>query len=240
MEKQQKIVSMFNNIASTYDIANRILSFGVDKNWRKQGSEIAFSIYDRDKVELIVDVACGTGDMMSFWETVARKKDVSVSHIVGIDPSTEMVKVGQKKYPQFEFKIASATEMGLNRETADIISISYGIRNVVEREKAFEEFYANLKSGGLLVILEFTKDKNSSFITKVRDFYMNTVLPKVGGLISGDKEAYRYLPDSITDFVDSEQMVSELTKVGFEVVENRSFSMGISSLFIARKGEKDV
>ncbi|EJF05876.1 methylase involved in ubiquinone/menaquinone biosynthesis [Thiovulum sp. ES] len=240
MEKQQKIVSMFNNIASTYDIANRVLSFGVDKNWRKKGAEIAFSIYDRDKVELIVDVACGTGDMMDFWENVARRKDVSISHVVGIDPSTEMVKVGQKKFPQFEFKIASATEMGINRESADIISISYGIRNVVEREKAFEEFYANLKSGGLLVILEFTKDKKNSFATKMRDFYMNTVLPKVGGMISGDKEAYQYLPDSITDFVDSEQMVSELQKVGFEVLENRSFSMGISSLFIARKGETDV
>jgi demethylmenaquinone methyltransferase/2-methoxy-6-polyprenyl-1,4-benzoquinol methylase len=240
MEKQQKIVSMFNNIASTYDIANRILSFGVDKNWRKKGAEIAFLIYDREKVELIVDVACGTGDMMDFWETVARRKDVSVSHIVGIDPSTEMVKVGQKKFPQFEFKIASATEMGINPESADIISISYGIRNVVEREKAFEEFYKNLKSGGLLVILEFTKDKKSSFATKMRDFYMNTVLPKVGGLISGDKEAYQYLPDSITGFVDSEQMVSELQKAGFEILENRSFSMGISSLFIARKGEIDV
>jgi demethylmenaquinone methyltransferase/2-methoxy-6-polyprenyl-1,4-benzoquinol methylase len=237
MEKQQKIVSMFDNIAKTYDIANRVLSFGVDKNWRKKGCDMALTHYDRDQIDLVVDVACGTGDMMDFWDKVSKKREISISHILGIDPSVGMVDVARKKFPNFEFKIATATETNLESETVDILSISYGIRNVIEREKAFSEFYRTLKNGGLVVILEFTKNPNRTLSHRVRDFYMNNILPFVGGVISGNREAYNYLPNSIGDFVSSEQMVEELQNAGFQILENRSFSMGISSLFIARKGE---
>jgi demethylmenaquinone methyltransferase/2-methoxy-6-polyprenyl-1,4-benzoquinol methylase len=240
MDKQQKIVSMFDNIAKSYDIANRILSFGVDKNWRKKGINLALSTYQKEDIDLIVDVACGTGDMMGFWEKEARKLEIEVAHILGIDPSVGMVDVGKKKFPQFEFKIASATEMGLESDSADIISIAYGIRNVVEREKAFVEFFKTLKSGGLVVILEFTKDRKRGLVSRSRDFYMNKILPILGGMISGNREAYTYLPNSIGDFVSSEEMVAELESVGFETIHNLSFSMGVSSLIIARKGVSDV
>jgi demethylmenaquinone methyltransferase/2-methoxy-6-polyprenyl-1,4-benzoquinol methylase len=178
--------------------------------------------------------------MMGFWEKEARKLEIEVAHILGIDPSVGMVDVGKKKFPQFEFKIASATEMGLESDSADIISIAYGIRNVVEREKAFVEFFKTLKSGGLVVILEFTKDRKRGLVSRSRDFYMNKILPILGGMISGNREAYTYLPNSIGDFVSSEEMVAELESVGFETIHNLSFSMGVSSLIIARKGVSDV
>jgi len=236
MEKQQKIVSMFDNIASTYDLANRVLSFGVDKSWRKKGCQLAYNHIGKNKLDQIVDVACGTGDMMSFWDNTAKKMKVEVNSILGIDPSVGMVKVGEEKFPNFEFKIASATELGLENSSVDIISISYGIRNVMEREKAFSEFYSKLKDGGLVVILEFTKNPDGGIFTKLRDFYMTKLIPLIGGIISRNREAYSYLPNSIDGFITSKEMVAELEKTGFTILENRSFSMGISSLFIARKG----
>jgi demethylmenaquinone methyltransferase/2-methoxy-6-polyprenyl-1,4-benzoquinol methylase len=235
MEKQKKIISMFDEIAKTYDIANRVLSFGVDKSWRKKGCNLAYKYLGKSKVNLIVDVACGTGDMMDFWAKIAKKNKVEVNKILGIDPSIGMVEVGKKKFPEFEFKIATATDLEIDDNSADIISIAYGIRNVVEREKAFQEFYQKLNSGGLVVILEFTKSEANGIIPKIRDFYMKKMLPFVGGLISKNREAYKYLPDSIDNFITSKQMITELENSGFKILENRNFSLGVSSLFIAQK-----
>jgi demethylmenaquinone methyltransferase/2-methoxy-6-polyprenyl-1,4-benzoquinol methylase len=235
MEKQKKIVSMFDNIAKTYDLANRILSFGIDKSWRKQGCNLAFYHYDKKSIAKIVDVATGTGDMMSYWDKIAKKQNIEIKKLIGIDPSIGMVEIGKKKFPNFEFQISSATELNLENDSIDIISISYGIRNVVERQKAWNEFYKKLKNNGLVVILEFTKRPNENFISKIRDFYMKVLLPKVGGFISKNREAYEYLPNSIDNFIDSDKMILELKEAGFKVLENRSFSMGISSLFIAKK-----
>jgi len=235
MEKQKKIISMFDEIAKTYDIANRVLSFGVDKSWRKKGCNLAYKYLGKSKVDLIVDVACGTGDMMDFWAKIAKKNKVEVNKILGIDPSIGMVEVGKKKFPEFEFKIATATDLEIDDNSADIISIAYGIRNVVEREKAFQEFYQKLNSGGLVVILEFTKSEANGIIPKIRDFYMKKMLPFVGGLISKNREAYKYLPDSIDNFITSKQMITELENSGFKILENRNFSLGVSSLFIAQK-----
>jgi demethylmenaquinone methyltransferase/2-methoxy-6-polyprenyl-1,4-benzoquinol methylase len=240
MEKQEKIVSMFDNIAKTYDVANRVLSFGVDKSWRKKGCELAFQHNGSDKLDLIVDVACGTGDMMSFWRQTAENMGIEINSILGVDPSVGMVDVGRKKFPELEFKIASATDIGIENESADIISISYGIRNVVEREEAFREFHKKLKNGGLVVILEFTKDSKGGIFTKLRDFYMTKILPVLGGIISRNREAYSYLPNSIDGFITAEEMENELKRAGFSILENRSFSMGISSLFIAKKDNLDV
>ena len=226
---------MFDEIAKTYDIANRVLSFGVDKSWRKKGCNLAYKYLGKSKVNLIVDVACGTGDMMDFWAKIAKKNKVEVNKILGIDPSIGMVEVGKKKFPEFEFKIATATDLEIDDNSADIISIAYGIRNVVEREKAFQEFYQKLNSGGLVVILEFTKSEANGIIPKIRDFYMKKMLPFVGGLISKNREAYKYLPDSIDNFITSKQMITELENSGFKILENRNFSLGVSSLFIAQK-----
>jgi len=235
MEKQKKIISMFDEIAKTYDIANRVLSFGVDKSWRKKGCNLAYKYLGKSQVNLIVDVACGTGDLMIDWAKTAKKNKIEVTKIIGIDPSIGMVEVGKKKFPEFEFKIATATDLEIDDNSADIISIAYGIRNVVEREKAFQEFYQKLNSGGLVVILEFTKSEANGIIPKIRDFYMKKMLPFVGGLISKNREAYKYLPDSIDNFITSKQMITELENSGFKILENRNFSLGISSLFIAKK-----
>ncbi len=235
MEKQEKIVSMFDDIAGTYDTANRVMSMGVDIAWRKQACDLAFEYLGKQEIDRIIDVACGTGDMMGHWQKQAAKAEIKVNEIVGVDPSNGMVDVARKKFPDFNYHIAKATEIPLEEDKADIVSITYGIRNVVERQEAFYEFNRVLKQGGLVVILEFMKQEKKTLKDKIRDFYMHKILPYVGGAISRNLAAYTYLPDSIENFVTIEGMQAELEKAGFEMLYTQSFSMDISTLFIARK-----
>lgn len=235
MEKQEKIVSMFNNIAGTYDIANRVLSMGIDKSWRNKACNKTFELYGKKDIEKIVDVACGTGDMILFWQQVAKENGINLKNIIGIDPSVGMMEVGKKKLPDVEFIEAYATQMPLIDKSTDIISISYGIRNVVQRQEAFDEFARVLKKDGLVVINEFTKNKKENLLDHLTDFYLNKVLPVLGGLISKNKEAYRYLPDSIDEFLTTENLCKELKQSGLEPVYVKAFSMNISTLIIAKK-----
>ena len=235
MGKQEKIVSMFNDIAGTYDIANRVLSMGIDKSWRDKACNLAYSFYGKQDVSKIVDVACGTGDMIDFWQKTAAKNGIHLKNIVGVDPSVGMMEVAKKKLPEVEFIEAGAAQMPLEGDSADIISISYGIRNVVERQEAFNEFARVLKKNGLVVILEFTKNKKQNALDHITDFYMNKILPTLGGLISRNKEAYTYLPNSIDEFLTQENLCEELKQAGLEPIYVKGFSMNISTLFIARK-----
>ena len=116
-----------------------------------------------------------------------------------------------------------------------MISISYGIRNVVDRVEALQEFNRALKPKGLVMILEFTKQDRSGVVNKMVDFGMKKVLPRVGGLISKNYEAYKYLPDSIEEFLTTEMLARELEEAGFEMKYTKSFSMGISTLLVAQK-----
>ena len=234
-QKQDKIVEMFDDIASTYDLANRVLSFGIDKQWRKKGCNKAYDILNLNHLSQITDVATGTGDLLLYWRDIALKKDIKVDNFVGVDPSVGMLNVAKDKVDFAEFLEGKAQKLPLEDESTDIISISYGIRNVVDRVEALNEFNRALKPNGMVVILEFTKQEKSGFISKVTDFYMKKVLPTIGGLVSKNYEAYRYLPDSIEEFLTTKMLEDELINAGFEMKFVESFSMGISTLLVAQK-----
>jgi demethylmenaquinone methyltransferase/2-methoxy-6-polyprenyl-1,4-benzoquinol methylase len=240
-EKQQKIVEMFDDIASTYDAANRVLSMGIDIQWRKKGCDKAFEILGKNTLGQITDVATGTGDLLIYWREQAAKKGITIDKYVGIDPSVGMLDVARKKVDFAEFIVGKAQELPVEDGASDIISISYGIRNVVDRVEALQEFNRALKPGGIVVILEFTKQDRSGLLDKVVDFGMKKVLPRVGGFISKNYEAYRYLPDSIEEFLTTEMLSTELEEAGFEMKYIQSFSMGISTLLVAQKvrGERN-
>lgn len=235
MEKQEKIVNMFDDIAPTYDRANRVLSLGIDIKWRKKACDLTYAHGGKKEISQILDVACGTGDMMGHWEKQATKNDIHVTKIIGADPSSGMMEVGKKKFPNFEFVKAKATELPFDYESTDIISISYGIRNVIDRQKALEEFHRILKPKGYVVILEFTKSDKKGFLYSLRDFYLQKILPSIGGSISKNKEAYTYLPNSIEGFLSTKKLQEELEDIGFEMIYAKGFSMDISTLFIAQK-----
>lgn len=234
-EKQEKIVTMFDDIASTYDLANRVLSFGIDKQWRRKGCNKAYEILGDKALTQITDVATGTGDLLIFWRDIAKQRGVEVESFVGVDPSVGMLSVAKEKVDFATFIEGKAQELPIADERTDIISISYGIRNVVDRVEALQEFYRALKPGGMVVILEFTKQDRSGIVNKCVDFGMKKVLPRVGGLISKNYEAYKYLPDSIEEFLTTEMLENELKEAGFEMKYVKSFSMGISTLLVAQK-----
>jgi len=234
-EKQEKIVGMFDEIAGTYDLANRVLSFGIDVQWRKKGCDKAYELLRKRRIERIADVATGTGDLLLHWRDRAAKKGIEVANFVGIDPSTGMLEVARKKVDFADFIEGKAQELPLEDESTEIISISYGIRNVVDRKEALREFYRALKPGGMVVILEFTKQEKRGLTAPLVDLYMKKILPAVGGLVSKNYAAYRYLPDSIEEFLTGEKLIEELEESGFEMRYVKPFSMGISTLFVAEK-----
>jgi len=234
-EKQDKIVHMFDDIASTYDKANRVLSMGIDIQWRKKGCDKAFEILGKKALGQVTDVATGTGDLLIYWKEQAQKNGVSIDKYVGIDPSVGMLEVARGKVDFAEFIEGKAQVLPLEDESSDVISISYGIRNVVDRVEALQEFNRALKPGGLVVILEFTKQERQGIIDKIVDFGMKNILPRVGGFISKNYEAYKYLPDSIEEFLTTEMLSKELEEAGFEMKYTKSFSMGISTLLVAQK-----
>ena len=233
--KQENIVTMFDDIASTYDLTNRVLSFGIDKQWRKKGCDKAYELLGKEELTQITDVACGTGDLLLYWRDRAKKHGISVNKYVGVDPSVGMLKVAKEKVNFADFLEGKAQELPVADEGTDIISISYGIRNVVDRVEALQEFNRALKPGGMVVILEFTKQEKSGFSSKLVDFYMKKVLPTIGGFVSKNYAAYRYLPDSIEEFLTTEMLKEELQEAGFEMKYVKSFSMGISTLLVAQK-----
>ncbi|GIU00880.1 ubiquinone/menaquinone biosynthesis C-methyltransferase UbiE [Sulfurovum sp. TSL6] len=234
-EKQEKIVTMFDDIASTYDLANRVLSFGIDIQWRKKGCDKAFEILDKKELTQVTDVATGTGDLLIYWKEQAKKNGVNIEKYVGVDPSVGMLEVARKKVDFAEFIEGKAQKLPIADESTDVISISYGIRNVVDRVEALQEFNRALKPNGIVVILEFTKQDRSGVVNKIVDFGMKNVLPRVGGLISKNYEAYKYLPESIEEFLTTEMLAKELEEAGFEMKYIKSFSMGISTLLVAQK-----
>ena len=234
MQKQEKIVDMFNQIAPTYDVANRVLSLGVDVSWRKFACRYMLEIFKERSIN-IVDVACGTGDMIGLWSEISKEFGVEVKSLTGIDPSSGMLKEARAKFPNFKFIEAYADNTTLAGGETQILSISYGIRNVVERKAALREFNRVLALDGYVVVLEFTKRQKKGFITSLRDFYLSKILPSIGGFISKNKEAYEYLPSSIENFLDAKSFCDELVEAGFEIELCKGFSMDISTLFIAKK-----
>jgi demethylmenaquinone methyltransferase/2-methoxy-6-polyprenyl-1,4-benzoquinol methylase len=234
-DNQQDIVKMFNEIAKTYDLANRILSMGIDKLWRRKACNIAFLFYGKSNLDNIVDVACGTGDLMIDWENMAIKNGIYIKNIIGVDPSLGMMEIGKTKIPHRTFIEAGAENIPFNDQSIDFISISYGIRNVVQRKKGLTEFSRVLKKNGLCIILEFTKNDKNDIGAKISKFYLNNIMPHIGGLISKNKDAYKYLPTSIENFITTRELCEELSSVGLKPIFIKSYSLNMSTTIIARK-----
>ncbi len=237
MQKQEQIVAMFNQIAPTYDKLNRILSFGVDTSWRNAGIKSVLSLIKPAKLD-ILDIACGTGDMIALWQQKCPEFNKEIQSIKGIDPSSAMLEIAKSKFEKLEFIEAFAQELPVKDGSADIVSISYGLRNVTERQKALSEFNRVLKDEGILLILEFTKRDKGGLLAWCRDFYLAYILPKIGKLVSKNQAAYEYLPSSIEGFLSKDELAKELENANFRILKIKSFSLGISTAFIAQKASK--
>ena len=222
---QEKIVKMFDEIAPSYDVINRIVSFGSDKLWREKAIKKTLSFIKNNPK--VLDVACGSGDMIEVWKKYT-------DDVTGLDPSAGMLEIAKKRFPDVKFYQGLAQNLPFEDNTFDAVSISFGIRNVVEIQKAIDEFARVLKKDGVLLILEFTKPEKKSTLRTCIDFYSNKILPKIGGIISGNKEAYEYLPNSIQNFYTLSELCKKLNKK-FEIKEAKNFKLSPASMIIAKK-----
>ncbi len=235
--KQEKIINMFDDIAGSYDQANRLMSFGLDVKWRERACEHAFLFLENKKALRLVDVACGTGDMLIAWQKSALNCGIEFKECLGIDPSNNMLALAEKKLEnKASFIQAQAKDLkGVENSSVDILSIAYGLRNIVERQEALKEFFRVLKPKGVLVILEFLKKDNPTWLDKISGFYTNKVLPLVGGAISKNYGAYSYLPQSIEGFLSLEGLKHELKNAGFEILRTQDSIAQISTTMLVRK-----
>lgn len=195
----------------------------------------------------IADIACGTGDMLLQWHTQASKQNLIIDTLIGIDPSKEMLKIAKQKIqkklqssksPKVLIKVSEAKNLSmLEKESVDILSISYGLRNVLEYERALSEFWRVLKPSGVLVVLDFFKKPNPSLLDRFVGIYTRTILPFVGWAISRNYEAYKYLPDSMDSFVSPQKLAQDLQSLGFKQVQIKGYSANISHLVLGVKGK---
>ncbi|ABB31405.1 menaquinone biosynthesis methyltransferase, putative [Geobacter metallireducens GS-15] len=234
-EKGEQIREMFSDIAPRYDFLNRLLSFGIDRRWRR----IAVQCARWSEGGKILDVATGTGDVAL---EIARQTPDSVS-IIGIDITEGMVVLGREKVAQSPYarritlEIAPCEAIPFPDNTFDSVTIAFGIRNVVDRRQGLAEMQRILKPGGRAVILEFSTPR-SQFFKRVYYFYFLRLLPAIGGLFS-NFSAYKYLPDSVLEFPSQEEFKTLMRSVGFHSTTHRDLTFGIATIYTGEKAAQN-
>ena len=230
--KKEQVEEMFDNIAPTYDRLNHIMSLNIDRIWRRR----VMRIIRRAKPQRIMDVATGTGDL-----AIAMARKVSEAHILGVDLSEEMLSEARKKIKRLELENRITLEKGdaenltmVASESVDAATVAFGVRNFENIERGLSEIYRTLRPGGKLVVLEFSMPKNR-LVRWVYRQYAHRLLPRIGGMISKDKQAYTYLPDSVEEFPAPERFAEILKGVGFKSVKLSSQSFGIAYIYDATK-----
>ena len=236
-DKRGRVQQMFAAIAPSYDLNNRLHSLGVDQFWRRRAVTLAAP----KATDAVVDVACGTGDLTLKFAARLRSLPVTGSpgRVTGIDFTFEMLPIAARKLahdPLVRFVNGDAQSLPLPDASADVISIAFGIRNVVDPAVAIREFHRVLRPGGRLIILEFSLPGNP-ILRGLYNFYFRKVLPRTATFISGDKSgAYKYLPESVNTFVGREQMVRMMEDAGFGRVEQFPMTFGVC---VCYRGFKD-
>ena len=234
MARKEGIRKLFDNIAPDYDRLNHILSLNIDKGWRKKAVR---EIADMDKPMKVLDVACGTADL-----TIEIAQKVAPgSEIIGVDISEGMMAIGREKIKKAgltaELSVADCEALPYQGGTFDRISVGFGVRNFEHLEVGLSEMFRVLKPEGKLVILELSVPSNA-FIRWCYKLYFLKILPAVGGLISGNRGAYEYLPASVLRFPAPEQFIQMMKDAGFNTVEHTPFTLGICRMYIGRKSAR--
>lgn len=230
--KKEQVEAMFDNIAPSYDRLNHILSFQIDRLWRNR----VVRIVRRHTPQRILDVATGTGDLAIL---LARK--IKGASVVGVDLSEEMLNVARRKVHSEGLDSRILLEKGdaeglttIASDSVDVATVAFGVRNFEDLEGGLREMHRALKPGGKIVVLEFSTPRNR-LIRWVYAQYSHHLLPAIGGLISKDKQAYIYLPESVDEFPSPERFSAILESVGFSAVRRYSQSFGIAHIYEATK-----
>jgi len=218
---------MFARIAGRYDLLNRVLSAGIDRRWRRRA--VFRSAAGRGA--RVVDACCGTGDLaLEFAAAGAR--------VLGVDFTREMVrlappKAGAKHAPTL-FAHGDALRLPVRSASADVLSVAFGVRNLADAHAGLREFARVVRPGGLVLVLEFSPPPTGLF-GRLYSFYFQRVLPRVGGWISADAEAYRYLPRTVAAWPAPDEFQRWMERAGLEQCGHEALSFGIATLHWGRR-----
>lgn len=225
-EKKKQVKLMFDNIAGRYDFLNHFLSFGLDFYWRKK----ALKLTGLNSESILIDVACGTGDV------AIQARKMGVKKIYGADFSYNMLSLFDKKSEWIDGKLVQmvAEKIPFKNESVTNITVAFGVRNFYDIQEGFNSFYRILKPKGKATIIEFRMPSNK-VIKSIYKFYFKNILPVLGGIISGDKAAYTYLPDSVEEFDEKINLQKLLTISGFKEIKKYNFTFQTVQVLIATK-----
>ncbi len=229
--KHEKVRSMFAAIAGSYDLNNRLHSFGRDQAWRR----VAVRVGAVKPTDTVLDCACGTGDLTEAFAKGSGHSAPAAS-VTGLDFTKEMLDIAELKRPKnlpaataarVRYVQGDAQNLPFPGGSFNVVSIAFGIRNVAVPAKAIAEFHRVLKPGGRLVILEFDKPR-IPIIGALSDFYTRHIMPRTATLISRDRSgAYTYLPKSVETFMDRDQLGAAMTAAGFTNLRQTPLTFGV-------------
>ena len=222
---------LFNSIAERYDLVNRLTTLGLDKRWRRKACERALEHTEGRNLR-ILDIACGTGDMIRCMRKRLEKRGLS-AHFHGLDCSERMLEIAREKVPFAQLKVGNAEEIPFPDGSFDLVSVAFGLRNFSDREKAISEIYRVLKQEGILLLLEFSR--NESFLGKLTWVYTKTVVPLIGGLLTSNRKAYDHLWRSIEAFPSPEELSLEFKRRGFKVLSFEWLFPRIAFVMVLRR-----
>lgn len=231
-DKSGQVRDMFDAIAPRYDMLNHLLSVGIDYIWRRHLVKMVVRENSPHNLR-ILDVATGTGDL-----ALALKRAIPAARITGIDLSEKMVDVARAKVcraeVEIELLVGDAQELSFAVGSFDVVTAAFGVRNFEDLERGLRAMYDVLAVGGRVYILEFS-NPSASVTSMLYKLYFNKILPRVGGVISGDSKAYHYLPRSVESFLCGTDFTRAMEEAGFVHCGHRAFTGEIATLYYGIK-----
>lgn len=234
--KSSQVRRMFNHIAEHYDRLNHTLSFGTDRNWRRDGIAYLKPFHP----SAILDIATGTGDL-----AIEMARRLAPTHITGADISEKMMDVGREKVRQaglqdaIAFDLQDCLSLTYPEASFDAVTAAFGVRNFGDIEQGLREMYRILKPGGHIMILELSTPEHFP-MRQLYHLYSRLFIPFVGRLVSGEGTAYQYLPASIRVVPQGQRMCQKLSDAGFSLVKARTFTFGVCSMYTGEKQKQQT
>ena len=231
--KKEQVARMFDGISGRYDLLNRLLSMGIDIRWRRVALRM---LRERGIPSRVLDVATGTADL-----ALALAADLPEAEVIGVDLSEGMLGVGRQKVERnglrsrVRLEQADAENLPFEDGSFDAVTVAFGVRNFENLDKGLVELQRVLRPGGHLMVLEFSRP-TSPLVKGLMNLYSRSLMPALGGWLSKDRAAYAYLPASVQVFPEGDAFEERLQRAGLQPLRQRRLSMGISSVYIARKG----